>query len=179
MAMDTEKEAFIAFLLQGSQAALKPGNDEPGTSPGWTMRRYAEGDRLLLTKRQHVTLAATPYRIVFTTLAFYGSTEEPKPEDAIWHLMYNGRVLEASAALNGLEPPQRAGLVQSLEDFLTKVLLANDDPTQMRGPPAYEDGDWVYICEQKGDFVQFEGTETVLYKDEVVYASSFKGQIRV
>ncbi len=175
--MDNEKAPFNVFLLNGSHALLGPGDEEPGTSPGWTVRRYTEGKRLLLSKRQCVTTAAVPYRIQFIVLAFYECGEDIKPEENIWHLMYNGRTLEDADALKNAGPLERAKLAQAIEEFLDCAVTTNDDPEQLRGPQLFEDGDWIYTCEQKGDFAKFEGKETVLYRDELVYEGSFKGKL--
>lgn len=177
--MSRERIKFEHFLLKAHKALLEPGQPEPGTSPGWMIRRFLEDNRQMMQKRMGTSEAMAPYRIIFTELVFGNTETNPSLEEAIWEMMYNGHTIENQMIFGGLGPAERVDLVMKLETFLNEAFSKNEDPEMLRGPTAYERGDWLYMVEHKGNFVRFNGKETLFYLDQPVWESTYNGQLLI
>jgi len=61
--------------------------------------------------------------------------------------------------------------------FLKQALSAGEKVTsfQPRGPKKFNDGDWEYICDWEGDITKFNGSEKILYKENVIFTYNFNG----
>lgn len=66
-------------------------------------------------------------------------------------------------------------------DFLKKALSAGEKQKgfQPRGPKKFVFEDWTYSCVWNGDITKFEGRETILFKNEVVFTHRFLGGLIV
>jgi len=61
--------------------------------------------------------------------------------------------------------------------FLKKVFMAGDKENtfQPRGPKDFQEGEWKYHCELKGDITKFNGNEFISQNDETVFTHEFVG----
>jgi hypothetical protein len=61
--------------------------------------------------------------------------------------------------------------------FLKKALSHGEKSAafQPRGPMELVDGDWKYNCDWKGDISDFNGSEGIFYKNELVFTHKFFG----
>ncbi len=80
------------------------------------------------------------------------------------------------------------GMVAGKEDlsnesfnFLKKALSASEEGFEesMRGPHIFENGNWKYTYEQKGDLTDFYGYEEIYFKGELVFFHHVIGQLLV
>lgn len=62
-------------------------------------------------------------------------------------------------------------------DFLKEVLMNVPNDKPYRGLEYYSAGEYTYKCIVNGNFEWFQGYETVLYKDSVIYDCFFHGSI--
>jgi hypothetical protein len=62
-------------------------------------------------------------------------------------------------------------------NFLKKALSYGEKQNvfQPRGPKEFKDGDWVYVCDWRGDINNFKGKEAIMWKGEVVFTHHFFG----
>ncbi|MDR0943742.1 MAG: DUF5680 domain-containing protein [Ruminococcus sp.] len=60
-------------------------------------------------------------------------------------------------------------------DFLKNALLRVPENKPFRGPKKYSDGDYLYTCENVGDFNYFGGKEVIFYCKKKIYECLFHG----
>jgi hypothetical protein len=63
--------------------------------------------------------------------------------------------------------------------FLKKAMSAGEKSSQFqpRGPKSFDEGEWSYSCEFKGDIKKFQGSEKIHFRGEVVFTHNFIGGI--
>lgn len=61
--------------------------------------------------------------------------------------------------------------------FLKEVLSNVTIDKPFRGPEIYQDGDYLYICQNNGNFDRFSGKEEIYFHKEKVYECVFHGGI--
>ncbi|MBR5344523.1 MAG: hypothetical protein IK127_01685 [Clostridia bacterium] len=76
-----------------------------------------------------------------------------------WSMNYIGRI--TSSPFSG--------------DFLKEALLHVPEDMPYRGPEKYVNGDYTYSCSVEGDFVWFQGKETISYCGNQVYECIYHG----
>ena len=64
-------------------------------------------------------------------------------------------------------------------DFLKEALLLVSKDYPYRGPLYYQNKDYEYIMEVKGDFNWFVGHEIIKYKDKEIYECNFHGGVLI
>lgn len=176
--MAQKRTGFAKFLQRARTAVENSSETEPGTSPGSIIKRYREGELLLLSKRTIHAVSAKPLRIIFMDLAFCDFNEMPDIGEAIWQFEYNGCSCEESGYLAALDTVKRSEFIVNLLKFLIQACSANTDPNRFRGPDLFQDEDWNYSCEQRGDFTDAHGKESLHHKGEIVYQAKYLGNIR-
>jgi len=85
----------------------------------------------------------------------------------VWIMSYNGGMLKKF----------HNNLLITLQtySFLKKVLLLVDEEQPYRGPKEFEEGDFKYLNELKGDIKNFKGTEKIFLKGGKIYEVNYIG----
>ena len=60
-------------------------------------------------------------------------------------------------------------------DFLKEALSHVPEEYPFRGPKVYENGDYLYSCNIKGNVHWFQGSEEIYFKEDLVYECAFHG----
>ncbi len=80
-------------------------------------------------------------------------------ENPIWAMNYTGRVIDRNFS----------------SKFLKAALMNPTVEYPFRGQPLFQDGNYTYVMEVRGDFNWFDGRELIFYKDVLVYELNFHG----
>ena len=86
-----------------------------------------------------------------------------------WMMGYSGGMLE--------EYQGDLELTRNAYSFLKKVLLSVNEERPFRGPIVFEDDDFRYRNEIKGDIKEFRGVENIFKKGTEVYKLSYGGRL--
>jgi hypothetical protein len=91
---------------------------------------------------------------------------------------YKGKPVWASGYGGGMVEGKE-NLSEEAFSFLKKALSAVEEGFEesMRGPHNFEEGDWKYVYEQKGDLTDFYGYEAIYFKGEHVFFHHAIGQL--
>ena len=83
----------------------------------------------------------------------------------IWGMNYYGSVNE------------NITLTKEIYEFLKKAMCLIKEDRPFRGPSEYEEENWKYKDESKGNVESFKGKEKIYYKEELVYELEYHGGI--
>lgn len=162
--MDFTLKKLNEFLGKAALATYAggAGNVDPSTPgfvsrfPGFKELDYKEGE--------------FSYRDSYT--GFFRSAGEEVifyKENPVWTQHYYG----------GVEPKflNNEKFANETFTFLKKALSFGEKSAafQPRGPKEFTDGDWRYSCDWQGDITDFNGSEKIFYKKEIVFTHKFFG----
>jgi hypothetical protein len=83
--------------------------------------------------------------------------------EAVWGMNYYGRIF--SDKVNG----------KQLYEFLRKALRSVKSERPFRGPKEFQEKEWNYKDESIGTVNNFEGVETIYFREEKVYELNYHG----
>lgn len=138
---------IIEFLLKAKKAAYAgKGPEVKPCRPNSHDLEYIEGD----LKYIDTYLGSS---------SFIGEEAVWEDNNPIWSMNYCGRVLN-----DGFEG-----------DFLKEALREVPFDKPFRGPKEFRRGNFLYLCDVKGEFEWFSGQEEILLDDAKVYECMFHG----
>ena len=138
---------FITEAKQNTYANFSAGKIEP-SRPASTDLAYRSGD--------------FKYLDTFVGGANFSGTEVVYHKNSpVWSMNYIGR--------------QLSGEVGHTIDFLTKALAQVSAAMPYRGPAFFRDGKFVYTNQVTGEFIWFQGFESIYYENEQVYQLVYHG----
>lgn len=146
---NTQLDSFIKFLIAAKQKTYAgKGSEEKSSRPMSHDLHYREGN--------------------FLYIDTYLGGECFSGEEAVWEkdtplyaMNYSGRVIHKD--FNG--------------DFLKAALLIVPYDKPFRGPPLFQDGNYLYKCSVTGEIDWFQGYEEIYNLDTKVYECFFHGGI--
>lgn len=145
----TENNAMISFLIKAKQATYAgKGAETVSTRPASHDLVYREGDYMY-------------YDTYLGGDKFVGEEALWISERPYWSMNYAGQVI--GNHFSG--------------DFLKEALLHVPVTMPFRGPEKYVNDDYIYQCQVTGDFEWFQGYETILYQEQMIYECYFHGSV--
>ena len=99
----------------------------------------------------------------FGSKAFIGEEIVSQNEKPIWGMNYYGGIVSENVPFD------------KVYIFLKKALSKAKEKKPFRGPDNFEEDNFKYINESEGSVDNFEGEETILYKDKKVYKLKYHG----
>lgn len=85
----------------------------------------------------------------------------------VWNSLYGGGMVEK---FHG----DREFAKRTFE-FLRKALRQKESKFQPRGPEKFAENGWQYECKMQGDIKEFQGSERIVYKGDIVFTHDFIG----
>jgi len=143
---------IIEFLVKAKKTTFAGGaaiSADP-SRPNSKILQYAEGDLKYIDT-------------YLGSINFAGEEALWKDDVPFWSMNYIGKPLFEDIP------------VEELWKFLSEALLLVPEEYPFRGPLQYENGDFVYKCSIKGDFLWFWGLEEIYFKGDKVYECMFHG----
>jgi len=92
-----------------------------------------------------------------------------KNGETIWTMAYSGGMLPNCQ--------KNVEFAKQVFTFLKKVLGLVKEDFPFRGPKEFEEGDWKYINEIKGNIERFKGHEKIFFKAKEVFNQDYIGGI--
>ena len=92
-----------------------------------------------------------------------------KDGKTIWTMAYSGGMIA--------EYQEDVDFALQTFTFLKKAMALVDEERPFRGPENFEEGDWRYVCEVKGDIKRFLGHEKIFFKEREVFNQDYIGGI--
>lgn len=140
------------FLIRAKKATYAGGGEgaEKKLDNGGRELIYRDGD--------------WEYRdIYFGYDPFVGEEIVWQKEKAVWAMNYYGKTVSADVP------------AEKIYGFLKKALLKVEIDSPFRGGASFKSGDLSYVNENNGSLNEFQGLETVFYKDKKVYELHYQG----
>lgn len=135
------------FLVRAKKDTYITGeNAVESTQPGSHDFRYEDGAYLYVDT-------------YFGGQKFVGGERVWVSNSAVWAMNYCGQSLNENFDIN----------------FLKEALSHMSVSMPLRGPEFYQRGDYIYLCQTRGDFEYFAGEERIYCRQERTYICTFHG----
>lgn len=158
--MECDIEDLNNFLFNANENGYAGGGSEfiPSQRPGFDEIEYKSGDWIFHDSYSGHYFAPGQEVVYFKN----------KP---VWAMAYAG----------GMKFKYHSDEKMAKETFtfLKKAMLAMDPAKPFRGPGKFDEGDWRYVSEVKGDTKDFAGNEKIYRGNELVFEQNFIGGIIV
>lgn len=94
---------------------------------------------------------------------------------------YKGKPIWSMAYSGGMKQKYHGNFnfAKQTFGFLKKALELVEESKPFRGSENFQEGDYKYVNEVKGDIRNFKGTEKIFYKDEEVFRQDYIGGLIV
>ena len=143
------------FLVEAKRRTYAAQGDEAGVSPplvpGSRQLEYRDLEWL--------------YRDIYVGVAaFSGQETVSHAEVPVWAMVYSGGLL-----------PDAARPTREVYAFLRRALLKVPDSRPYRGPPMFQEGDFVYVNQWEGGPEHFRGVERIAQDGRHIYELVYAG----
>jgi len=149
-------KAALATYAGGGEVVDPSGPDFVARIPGFKELRYEEGDF------EYQDSYAGFFRSAGQEVVWYKKVP-------VWSQCYAGGMTE--------QYENNEEFVRETFDFLKKALSQGEKCAtfQPRGPKNFKEGDWSYNCKLTGNIAEFQGSEEIRHKGEIVFTHNFSG----
>ena len=152
----TDRDRFLAFLLQAKRSTYAGQGDEATVTPlvpGFKQLEYRDGDYF--------------YRDIYVGMAYFVGQEVVSYRgQAVWSMSYAGGVMPPTG--ERCDP-------RAIYAFLRLALRYGTEAAPYRGPVSFSDASWIYRNSTSGSVEAFWGIEEIVRDGATVYECRYAG----